>query len=225
MRENRLTHTNQACLIGLRSRGSYVRIVPGAPTYLHEIFKFTLVNWAGLATQESADSYGKSPILTVIDAGKMREISPALRKARIHITDLNSESVEGARHMEGLKFKLGRKSQAIPDGEYLAKVLEIKRTQVFQKPVLELDFEVADGEHRGSALKAFINFPYETFSAQTKLYRWASVVLNGASPGDEIDASIFLDKLLRVRVEMKESRRTKNRFSNVTEILAMVGDL
>lgn len=127
----------------------------------------------------------------------------------------------------GIKVKIGARESAIPPGDYKAKVAEIstgsfinkRRTFVFR-------FEIVEGEHQGASLRAFVNAQYEAFSAFSKLFKWYSVVMGEElEPGGEMDLDNFTNKVLVVRVETKESRKTKNLFSNVTEIKSVFCDL
>jgi hypothetical protein len=126
----------------------------------------------------------------------------------------------------GIKIKMGDRSQHIPAGEYLAKVTIIKEGQFAKRRTLEFYFEIADGPHRETMIRGFVNAHYESFSSHTKLRQWILAITKDAYESqDEVDLDIFLNKVLRVTVESKISKKTKNQFSNITNILGMVEDL
>lgn len=122
-----------------------------------------------------------------------------------------------------LKFKVGNKRAWIPAEIYNAEVVSIEQKMLFKdKPILEFIFEIASGEHEKTELRGFCNANYQTFSENTKLYQWcAAATGNTFEPGEELDLGVFYNKVLIVKVEEKISRKTKNKFSNVTEILGI----
>ena len=122
-----------------------------------------------------------------------------------------------------LKVRVGARQQQVPAGEYLVKVENIKRGFFREKrPIFQFDFIVASGPHSGTTLRGFVNAHYESFSAYTKLYQWYSVV-SGEEPelSSTMDLTIFYNKVLKVRVEEKQSHKTKNAFANVSTILSV----
>lgn len=138
--------------------------------------------------------------------------------------------VEGPKTSEKalpLKFKVGNKRSWVPPGAYRVKVNNIeKKTPFGDRPVLEFLFEIVSGDHKGVELRGFCNANYETFSENTKLYQWhAAVTGDELEPGDELEINVFFDKILEVEVEEKISKKTKNKFSNVTKILGVIGEL
>ena len=126
----------------------------------------------------------------------------------------------------GIKIKAGMRDQHIPPGEYRARVSEIREASfIAKRKTFEFIFEIADGEHRGTSLRGFVNAEYESYSQHTKMYRWIMVNNKGDfGPGDVLDLDIFKGKILRVQVEDKISRKTKIVFSNVTDILGVYLD-
>jgi len=125
-----------------------------------------------------------------------------------------------------MKFKVGKRNNCIPDGEYDAIVNEIRRIQTYRRPALEFHFEIADGEHRGTELKGFCNADYESFTNRTKLYQWYEKVTGDSLEADSmLDTDQFKEKVLQVRVESKTSKKTGNKFSNVVEILGVKCEL
>jgi hypothetical protein len=125
-----------------------------------------------------------------------------------------------------MKLKIGKKNDCIPEGEYLAIVTGIRKTQTFKRPVLEFNFEIADGEYKGNAVKGFCNADYESFTSRTKVYGWYERAA-GNSPEnlDEIETDDFKEKVLRVKVASKTSKKTGIIFSNVIDILGVKCDL
>ncbi len=129
--------------------------------------------------------------------------------------------------MAKLTVKIGDSLRHIPDGEYKAIVRDIHADSfIKQRKSFVIKFEVAEGEHKGVALNSYLNGQYETFSARTKLFQWYSTVA-GYEPdtGDEINLEMFQDKLLKVKVETKISKKTGQKFSNVTNVLEVVCEL
>ena len=126
-----------------------------------------------------------------------------------------------------IKIKIGQRQQLIPDGEYRVKLSEVKEgSYIGKRKTLEFHFLIADGEHHGVLVRGFVNAHYETFSEHTKLYRWIKAVSNEClDPGEELDLDVLYEKILRVQISTKESKKTKNKFSNVTDILGVYLDL
>lgn len=127
-----------------------------------------------------------------------------------------------------LKIKVGSPRSWIPPGKCHVTVKNIEKTRPFKdKWAFQFTFEVSDGEYHGVQLRGFCNANYETYSQNTKLFQWLSVVTGDdfLEPGDELDLNVFFDKLLEVKVEEKISKKTKNKFSNVTEIIGVVCEL
>ncbi|HRK01685.1 MAG TPA: hypothetical protein PLH57_03410 [Oligoflexia bacterium] len=127
----------------------------------------------------------------------------------------------------GIKISLGPRQTVVPAGEYLAKLVEIKEgTFVGQRKTFEFLFEIASGEHSGIIVRGFVNANYETFSEYTKLRQWATMVARfDTDMGAKLDLDIFFGKILKVKVETKVSKKTKNLFSNVTAILGLEYEL
>ena len=127
----------------------------------------------------------------------------------------------------GIKVKAGLNQQFVPPGEYLAKVTEIREgTYINKRKIYEFIFEIADGPSRGTIVRGFVNGHYEAFSEYTKLRQWLNTISgNCVEAGEEIDLDIFFNKILRVTLEPKQSRKTKNAFSNVTNILGVYQQL
>ncbi|MBK8202625.1 MAG: hypothetical protein IPK68_10030 [Bdellovibrionales bacterium] len=127
-----------------------------------------------------------------------------------------------------IKVKVGAAHKVVPDGEYKCIVREIKAgTFVGKRKTFEFHFEIAEGEHKGVQVRGFVNGNYESFSSNTKLYRWHCIA-NGESElpvGDEINLDDFLDKVFVARIVTKESKKTKNLFSNVEEVIRKHLDL
>lgn len=126
-----------------------------------------------------------------------------------------------------LKFKVGNKKSWVSPGIYQVKIVRIeKKTPFKDKPVLEFLFEITSGEYKGIELRGFCNANYEIFSENTKLYQWyAAVTGDVLGYGDELDTNVFFDKIIEVQIEEKISKKTKNKFSNVTKIIRMVYEL
>jgi len=105
--------------------------------------------------------------------------------------------------------------------------VNIEKVCVFKsKPVLFLSFEIVEGEHRGIVLRGFCNAAHETFSENTKLYQWYYKITGDAlEPGDEADLSPLFNKVLKIQVSDNVSRKTKNKFSNVKDILGVICEL
>ncbi len=125
-----------------------------------------------------------------------------------------------------LKFKVGTRSTWVPPGNYQVIVKEIKMTTPYKnKPVIEFLFEIASGDNRGVQLRVFCNGDYTAFSGATKLYQWHAVVSGDDFECEELDMSIFYDKLIEVGVVEKISKKTKIKFSNVLKIIRVLRDL
>lgn len=125
-----------------------------------------------------------------------------------------------------LTFKVGKKRSWVPPGIYQAKITKIEQVNNFNKPVLNFIFEIVAGDCREVELRGFVNANYETFSENTKLYQWYLAASGEALlPEETIHMDDFYNKVLEVKVEDKISKKTKNQFSNVTEILRVVHEL
>lgn len=126
-----------------------------------------------------------------------------------------------------MKVKIGLKSQSIPDGEYHVMVKKIVETKVFKRRTLEFHFEVVEGPHKDIQCRGFVNMEYETISAHTKLYKWISIATNAElDAGEDCDLeNTFGDKVFLARIESRTSKKTKNAFSNVTELKKVVHEL
>ncbi len=126
-----------------------------------------------------------------------------------------------------MDFTIGTRQTKIPPGEYSAKVIEIKTdTFIGKRKSLQFTFEIMEGEFRGTQLRGWLNAHYESFSEHTKLYRWYSVVYkDDMDTGEKKTTDVFFDKILKIKVETKASKKTKNEFSNVTDILGVIHDL
>ena len=128
----------------------------------------------------------------------------------------------------GIKVKVGAAQKVVPDGEYKCLVREIKEGSfVGKRKTYEFIFEIADGEHKGVQIRGFVNGNYESFSSNTKLYRWYCFAIGESElpVGDELSLDEFLDKLFVVRIVTKISKKTKNTFSNVEEVISKYMDL
>lgn len=127
----------------------------------------------------------------------------------------------------GLKIKLGHRQSLIPPGRYRAKVTKICESKFAgTRRTFHFNFQVADGEFQGAEIKGFVNANYESFSEHTKLKKWLDKVAKTDSEvGEILDLDIFFDKILVVLVETKSSKRTKNQFSNVVDILEVYHEL
>jgi hypothetical protein len=122
-----------------------------------------------------------------------------------------------------IRVKFGDRQQWVPAGEYKVRVASIDRHSFNGKrAVFHFNFVIVDGPHKDVKMRGFVNANYEAFTAYSKLFQWCTAVMGEEpEPGDGLSLSIFYDKVLRVRVEEKTSRMTKNKFSNVTEILGV----
>lgn len=125
-----------------------------------------------------------------------------------------------------MRFLIGERFTAVPEGEYEVVLKDIKDHKTYKRPSLMFVFEIVKGEHAGTKANAFLNINYKTFSPFTKLYKWHTTVLgHELGPDEEINTDVFLNKVLRVKVEAKIAKKTKNTFSNVTDILGVIRDL
>jgi hypothetical protein len=126
----------------------------------------------------------------------------------------------------GIKVRVGLRAQVVPPGAHRARVTQIKEGEFFKRRTIEFVFELVDGEHKGVQVRGFLNGDYDAFSAHTKLYKWfTAATKDELEPGAELDLDAFYNKVFEVQIETKTSRKTKNQFSNVTEILRTVWDL
>lgn len=125
-----------------------------------------------------------------------------------------------------MKLKVGNSIDTVPDGTYELIIRKIEQSTVYKRPCLVFMFEVATGKFKGSELKGFCNVDYETFSNRTKIYQWYFIVTGDElEHGDSLDTEDFIAKVIEAKVVTKTSRRTKMEFSNVTEILKVVGEV
>lgn len=125
-----------------------------------------------------------------------------------------------------MKFKIGRKTILLSEGTYSAVITSIKKITNFKRPALEFIFEIVEGEYKGVELRGFCNADYEVFSSNTKLYKWYEKATGQSlEPSDDLDADDFLNRVLKVKIENKKSKKTGNDFSNVTEILGVVREI
>lgn len=125
-----------------------------------------------------------------------------------------------------MKLRVGERQSSVPEGEYQAIVKDIRTSKNFNRDVFEFLFEIVDGPHKGVQARGFCNADYEAFTSHTKLYHWYEMVTKDAlTTGDELDTDDFYNKVLIVRVETKVSKKTKNEFSNVTEIVGVKDEL
>ena len=126
-----------------------------------------------------------------------------------------------------MDFTIGTRQTKIPPGEYSAKAMEIKEgTFIGKRKSLQFTFEIAAGEYRGTQLRGWVNAHYDSFSEHTKLFRWYGVACkDDMDIGEKKTTDVFFDKILKIKVETKSSKKTKNEFSNVTDILGVVYDL
>ncbi|OFZ54744.1 MAG: hypothetical protein A2428_00975 [Bdellovibrionales bacterium RIFOXYC1_FULL_54_43] len=118
-----------------------------------------------------------------------------------------------------MKFKVGQRQVLIPPGDYRARLIEVKASKfVAGRLGLHLTFEVTDGQLQGEKASAFLNAHYETFSSHSKLYQWFEAAMGHPPDSGEIDLDLLMTRVLVVQIDTKESRKTKNLFSNVVAI-------
>lgn len=128
--------------------------------------------------------------------------------------------------MKKMEFKVGDRCHAVPDGEYEAILIEVQENQRFNKKQLDFRFELKNKDVVGNIVRGFVNISYDSFSAHTKLYKWHQAVTGeDLEPGCSLNIDVFMDKVLLVKVETNTSRKTKNKFSNVTEIKRVIYEL
>ena len=120
-----------------------------------------------------------------------------------------------------LILKMGERQQQVPEGEYQATIIEIKETSYLGKRrTLNLVFEIKEGKFFGNRLNGFVNAHYDNFSEHSKLWKWYSIITNiTPDPGDDFNLEEMKNFVVLIRVKNKESRKTKNVFSNVDEII------
>ena len=71
-------------------------------------------------------------------------------------------------------------------------------------------------------VNAYINAHHDSFSEHSKLNQWATVVLGERlEEGVDISTDIFKDKILKVEIEAKPSKKTNIPFNRVTSILGV----
>lgn len=126
-----------------------------------------------------------------------------------------------------MDFTIGTRQTKIPPGDYSARVVEVKEgTFIGKRKSLQFAFEIADGDYQGTQLRGWVNAHYESFSEHTKLFRWYSnVCKDDMDVGEKKTTKVFFDKILKIKVETKISKKTQNEFSNVTDILGVIYDL
>src|SRR4051812_35938547 len=124
----------------------------------------------------------------------------------------------------GLKFAVGEKAVAVPNGEYKVILEEATVKKGFGKDTLHLNFRIADGKYHGALCRGFVNVQHKKFSSRSKLWQWAEVIL-GHTPEDEIEVDDFKDRLLLAEIQTNESNLTKNKFPNVMRILKLIQEL
>ncbi len=125
-----------------------------------------------------------------------------------------------------LKFKVGECRSVVPPGEYKVRIISIVKKPNFNREILVFLFEIVEGSHKGTQLNGFCNADYKSFSSNTKFYQWYCVAIGEEpEPGDDIELDAFFNKVYLARVEIKSSRKTKNPFSNITELLEYIDDI
>ncbi len=125
-----------------------------------------------------------------------------------------------------MKLVAGGKNRHIPPGQYKARVIRIESGSFFgRRKAIHMTFEILEGPSKGTEINAFFNAHYEHFSPYTKFYRWYSIVTRESpEAGEEMDTDLFMGKVILVNVEDKVSTKTKNLFSNVTDIIEVIHD-
>ena len=122
---------------------------------------------------------------------------------------------------------MGERQQQVPEGEYQATIIEIKETSYLGKRrTLNLVFEIKEGKFFGNRLNGFANANYKSFSEHSKIWKWYSTT-TGKTPdtGDDFDLEEMKNYVVQIQVKNKESRKTKNAFSNVTDIIKPIMEL
>ena len=128
--------------------------------------------------------------------------------------------------MPEIIMKIGERQKTVPEGHYKAVVLKIEERTRFNKKQLDFTFELKDQNEHGVILKAFLNANYESFTSHTKIYRWLAVAnKNDLEEGAVFSEKIFYNKVFLVEVKEKISRKTKNLFCNVTEIVKVLHEI
>jgi len=121
-----------------------------------------------------------------------------------------------------MKISVSKKSASIPPGEYQSIIKDISLTKNFKRDIIEFLFEVVEGPYSGTALRGFCNGSTVEISSHSKLYRWYQCATGDElEDGHELNTDDFLNKVLTVDVKTKISKKTKNSFSNVTDILGV----
>lgn len=125
-----------------------------------------------------------------------------------------------------MKFKISNPTHLVPEGNYDAKVIKVDSARIYQKNTLILWFEILNGDYNGSIIKGFLNAQYEVITRNTKLFQWYEKVIgHELDENEEIDTDNFFNRALKVSVKNKVSRKTKNEFSNVSEILHLISEI
>lgn len=120
-----------------------------------------------------------------------------------------------------MKFRVGKAGKVIPSGKTIARVLDIKTEVKYKRKTLIFTFEVLNPkEFHGVELLGWVPAHYESFSSHTKLYKWHTAATGDElNADDEINLEVFMNKALIVEVVDRTSKKTKNKFSNVSEIV------
>jgi hypothetical protein len=119
----------------------------------------------------------------------------------------------------------------VPPGEYEAIVTKVSLEDKYKRKVLILQFMIDGGEYDGEFVKAFANANYETFSPETKVWKWAETALDREiGVGETIDPEkVFMNRILKVRIDDKNRKDNKMGeqpvISNVTDILGLKCEL
>lgn len=125
-----------------------------------------------------------------------------------------------------MKFKVGEARILIPDGEFHARVKNMEPKENFRRQNLVVNFEIVEGEFQGAVARAFFNLNYKSFSPSTKLYQWCSTAAGeNFDAGSELDTDVLLNKVFLVEIKVKESKKSKMKFSNVVGLKKVIYEI
>lgn len=126
--------------------------------------------------------------------------------------------------INNLKVPIGTKLTNIPNGEYEAILEKIEEEKKFNRRTLIFTFKIVSGDYSQYLARAFVNFNYETFTEHSKLYKMYFATLGREVDFDETEINLadFYERVLLVKIENKASKKTGNKFGNVTEIIKTV---
>lgn len=121
-----------------------------------------------------------------------------------------------------------KKVYLIPEGEYQAQCIELKRGEFFGHPKVYFKFRIIQGKHEGIELWMPFNL-YRKITRHSKFYEAWIIANKGTKPkpNDRMSARLFLNKIFKVRVGKVDIDRRQQKlapdeaYSTIREILEL----